>query len=456
MSVHFQQELPVRRRVDVVVVGAGPAGLGAAVSAARNGAKALVFDAGGCIGGMATAGLVGPFMTSYDAPARHMVIRGIFKELVNRMADIGGAVQPGLVRNEQPYSSYYRIGHNNVTPFDASAFKLIGMRMIEESGAELLLHTQFVDVIKDGDRITGVVIANKDGLSCVEANVVVDCSGDADVAARSGVRFVTGNEEDGNIQPASMFVRLANVDFDRVSAEMRRHREEIRPFYGPYSWLIKQYPEDWGDFPRAEIGVYADVEKGFCRLNCSRILNVDGTKAADLTRATRIGQEQCYHVFNFLKKHADGFQNAVLVETGDTIGIRETRHIEGEYRLTGAEVFTCKVHDNAIACMATNMDTHNKDNPGGTLHVPTAGPYFTVPYPCLVAKGVDNLLVAGRAISADAMAGSAIRMMPSCMAFGQAAGTAAAMAAAAGICPRDVDVAALRRTLTAQGAFVGD
>ena len=106
--------------------------------------------------------------------------------------------------------------------------------------------------------------------------------------------------------------------------------------------------------------------------------------------------------------------------------------------------------------MATNMDAHNKDNPGGTLHVPTAGPYFTVPYPCLVAKGVDNLLVAGRAISADAMAGSAIRMMPSCMAFGQAAGTAAAMAAAAGICPRDLDVAALRRTLTAQGAFVGD
>ena len=105
MSVHFQQELPVRRRVDVVVVGAGPAGLGAAVSAARNGAKALVFDAGGCIGGMATAGLVGPFMTSYDAPARHMVIRGILKELVNRMADIGGAVQPGLVRTEPPSCS---------------------------------------------------------------------------------------------------------------------------------------------------------------------------------------------------------------------------------------------------------------------------------------------------------------------------------------------------------------
>lgn len=456
MSVLFQQELPVFRQVDVVVVGAGPAGIAAAVAAARNGAKTLVFDGGGCIGGMATSGMVGPFMTSYDAPAEHMIIRGVFEELVDRMVELGGAVHPGKVHNEEPYSSYYRIGHNNVTPFDASAFKLVGMRMIRESGAELLLHTQFVDVIKDDQRITGVVVANKDGLSVIEAKMVVDCSGDADVAARAGVKFVIGNEEDGNIQPASMFLRLGNVDIDKVSAHMAKHQQEIFPFYGPYSWLIREEKEDWGDFPRAEIGVFADVQDGFCRLNCTRVLDVDGTKTEDLTRATMIGQEQCYHVFNFLKKHAEGFENAVLVSTADTIGVRETRHIEGEYRLTGAEVAACKVHDDAIACMATNMDTHNKDNPGGTLHIPTAGPYFTVPYPCLVAKGVDNLLVAGRAISADAQAGSAIRMMPSCMAFGEAAGTAAAMAAAQGIKPKDVDVPQLRDTLRHQGAFVGD
>ena len=456
MSVLFQQELPIYRSVDVVVVGAGPAGIGAAVAAARNGAKTLVFEAHGCIGGMGTSGMVSPFMTSYDAPCENMIIRGVFEELVNRMVEIGGAIDPKGVRNEQPYASYFHIGHNNVTPFDPHAFKLIGMRMLRESGAELLLQTQFVNVIKDGDRITGVVINNKDGLSVIEAKIVIDCSGDADVAARAGVNYIMGNEEDGNLQPASMFMRIADADMDVVNAHMAEHSDEIRPFFGPFSWIIQENPEDWDNFPRGEICIFADVTPGEFSINCSRILDIDATKAEHVTRATMIGQEQCQHIFQFMKKHAPGFENSRIIATADAIGIRETRHIEGEYKLTGDEVAACKVHPDAIACMATNMDTHNKDNPGGSFFIPKNGPYFTVPYLCLVPKGISNLLVAGRAISADAIAGSAIRMMPSCMAFGQAAGTAAAMAAAQNIAPKDVDVQILRQTLVAQGQFVGD
>ena len=455
MSVMFQQELPIYRSVDVVVVGAGPAGIGAAVAAARNGAQPLVFEAHGCIGGMGTSGMVSPFMTSYDAPCENMIIRGVFEELVNRMVEIGGAVDPKDVRNEQPYASYFHIGHNNVTPFDPHAFKLIGMRMLRESGAELLLQTQFVNVIKDGDRITGVVINNKDGLSVIEAKIVIDCSGDADVAARAGVNYIMGNEEDGNLQPASMFMRIADADMDVVNAHMAEHSDEIRPFFGPFSWIIKEFPEDWDNFPRGEICIFADVTPGEFSINCSRILDIDATKAEHVTRATMIGQEQCQHIFQFMKKHAPGFENSRIIATADAIGIRETRHIEGEYKLTGDEVAACKVHEDAIACMATNMDTHNKDNPGGSFFIPKNGPFFTVPYLCLVPKGISNLLVAGRAISADAIAGSAIRMMPSCMAFGQAAGTAAAMCAAQGIAPKNVDVQVLRKTLVEQGQFVG-
>lgn len=454
MSVLFQQELDVIRNVDVVVVGAGPAGLAAAVAAARNGAKTLVFDCAGCIGGMATGGLVAPFMTSYDSTGQQMVVRGIFEELVNRMAEIDGAIHPGGVHAGGSHASYLRIGHNNVGPFKADAFKLMGMRMLREAGAELLLHTQFVQVLREGDKLTGVIVAGKEGLGVIRAKAVIDCSGDADVAARAGVPFVIGDRESGNIQPASLFFRVGNVDTARVTENMNAHWGEIRPFFGPFSWLLKQYSEDWGDFPRAEICVFEEVDPGVFRVNCSRILDVDATRTGDLTRATEIGQEQCQFVFNFLKKHAPGFENAVLLATADTIGIRETRHIQGEYTLTGKEVYDCVIHPDAIACMATSMDTHNRDNPGGTLHAPDK-PFFTVPYPCLVARGVDNLLVAGRAISADAQAGSAIRMIPSCMAFGQAAGTAAAMAVRQSIPVRAVDVVTLRETLTRQGAFVG-
>jgi hypothetical protein len=455
-TLHYAKELPVFRDVDVVVVGAGPAGIGAAVSAARSGARVLVFDLQGCVGGMATAGGVGPFMTSFDAKNEKMIIRGIFEELVERMKALGGAIDPADVPAEHPWSGFYRIGHAHVGPFDGDCLKRVATEMIRESGAELLLHTQFIDVLLEGDRIAGVVIANKSGVSVVRANVVVDCSGDADVAVRSGVRYELGRVEDGNMQPATLFFRVCNVDTKRLSQHIEEHRDEIRPFFGPFSWLLKEKAAEWGDVPRAEICLFESPDSGEYRLNVTRILDVDGTDAEDLTRAELLGMDQANRVFDFLRKFAVGFENAKFMGTAATIGIRETRHIDGRYRLTVDDVKSCRVPDDTIAVLATNMDTHNKSDPGGTYFTLENGPYFGVPYACLVPNGVSNLLVAGRALSADAMAASATRMIPCCIAFGQAAGIAAALSARTGVAPADLDVREIRSSLHAQGAYLGN
>lgn len=379
-TVSFTRQLSVAENVDVLVVGAGPAGIGAAVCAARNGARTLVFDQNGCVGGQATTGLVGPFMTCYDAQNKKMVIRGIFEEVVARMKTLGGAVDPADVEAEEPFSGFYKIGHAHVGPFDHECFKLVCTQMLAESGAKLLLHTQFIDVLQENGRITGVVAANKSGLFLFRAKVVIDCSGDADVAARSGVKFELGRVEDGNMQPATLFFRVGNVDTPRLKAHIREHRDEIRPFYGPFSWLIREKAAEWGDVPRGEVCLFESPAAGEYRLNVTRILDVDGTNAEDLTRAELEGLRQAHQVFGFLKKYAPGFENARFLDTAATIGIRETRHVDGLYRLTVDDVRACRVPDDSIAVMATNMDTHNKNDPGGTYYTLENGPFFGVPY----------------------------------------------------------------------------
>jgi hypothetical protein len=455
-STVYTRELPVCREVDVLVAGAGPAGICAAAAAARGGAKVLVIDENGCVGGAATVGLVGPFMTSFDAKNEKMVIRGMFKEVVDRMVALGGAIDPALIPGGDPKSGFYKIGHDHVGPFDHECYKSVCTQLILESGAELLLHTKFLDVMMEGGAIGGVVIANKSGMSVVRAKIVVDCTGDADVAVRAGVKYELGNVETGNIQPATLFFRVYNVDTARMKAHIQEHEQEIRPFYGPYSWLIRDMQKEWGDVPRAEVCLFEGVAPGEFRLNVTRILDIDGTKAEDLTRGEIEGLRQAHKVFDFLKKYAAGFENARFMGTADTLGIRETRHIDGIKRLTAGDVSNCRVPEDSIAVMATCMDTHNRSDPGGTFYPLTMGPYFGVPYGCLVPKGVTNLLVAGRSLSADAVAASATRMIPCCMVFGQAAGAAAEIAVRDGVSPEGIDVDKLLKALKAQGAYLGE
>ena len=216
---------------EVLVVGGGPAGVCAAVAAAREGVKVMIVETANFLGGMATRSLVGPFMTCFDAAGEQMIIKGLFEEIVDRMVAKGGAIHPKDVRATTPYSAWITAGHDHCTPFEPECMKLVLDEMVEEAGIKVLFHTDFIEPILKGGRITGAVISNKAGLQMVDAKVVIDCTGDGDVAYRSGVPCHFGNEN-GKPQPSTAFFHINNVDSKKLEADVQKHLHEFRKVDG--------------------------------------------------------------------------------------------------------------------------------------------------------------------------------------------------------------------------------
>lgn len=455
-EIVYSNKAPVVRECDVLVVGGGPAGIGAAVGAARSGAKTLLVERYGFLGGNATASLVGPFMTSFSADGQVQLIRGVFDELVRRMEALGGAIHPSKVPAGIAQSAYMRPGHTGVTPFDPEAMKLVSAEMCLESGVELMLHSSFVDPLVEEHAVRGAVVHNKGGLQAIRATTTVDCSADADVAARAGVPFKTGRESDGLTQPMTMFFRVGNVHRDQVDAHFRAHPEEIEQRMA-FSSCIRAAQEA-GDYspPRERLSLYESPQAGVWRINASRILGADGTRVEDLTRAEVEGRRQVFQILGFLRKYVPGFQDAYLIDTGAQVGVRETRRIKGEYTLTAEDLAVGRDFEDTIAYAAYPMDIHDPTGPGGGVSNKgeTANAY-QIPFRSLVPLKVEQLLVAGRCVSATHEALGAIRVMPPSFAMGEAAGTACALAVQEGVPPRRVPVDWLRETLADHGVYLG-
>ncbi len=453
-SIRYQKELPVTATADVLVVGSGPAGLGAAIASARNGAKTLLVERYGFLGGNLTAGLVGPCMTSYSLDGTTQLIKGIFEEMVLRMERAGGALHPSKISAGSEYAGFIVFGHDKVTPFHPEAVKMVAMEMCLEAGVELLLHTFVADTTVEGAAVTGVVAANKSGLQSLRAAVTVDCSADADVAARAGVPFQIGRAEDGLTQPMTLFFRVRNVDDERVKAYVAAHPEDFRPFAS----LVQQARER-GEFPipRRGVGLYRTLEPGVWRINTTRVQRLYGTDARDLTRAEIEGRQQVKTLMAFFRKWLPGFERAELLDTATQIGVRETRRILGEYILTLEDLAGGREFEDVITLAGYPVDIHSPTGDGGgaTGELQTANIY-QIPYRSLVPVRVEQLLVAGRSLSATHEALAAVRVMPPAFAMGQAAGTAAALAVAKGISPRRVPVPELQATLVRQGAYLGE
>jgi flavin-dependent dehydrogenase len=246
-ALAFARDLPVTREADVLVIGGGPAGIGAAVGAARAGARTLLVERYGFLGGNATASLVGPFMTSFSNDGSRQVIGGVFDDLVRRMEAVGGAIHPERVRAGSAEAGFYRFGHDHVTPFDPEVLKVVAADMVLEAGCSLVLHTSFVEPILEEGAVHGAIVHNKGGLQAIRASAVVDCSADADVAYRAGAPTQKGRESDGKMQPMTMFFVIEDVDDEAVEQYVRAHpEEEGKLFHG-----IVEAARARGEFPQA-------------------------------------------------------------------------------------------------------------------------------------------------------------------------------------------------------------
>ncbi|MBL8669872.1 MAG: FAD-dependent oxidoreductase [Alphaproteobacteria bacterium] len=441
--------LPVARRTEVLVLGGGVAGLSAALAAAKLGAEVLLIERGNCLGGTATAGMMALFYTPYRCA------HSTPKEIFDRLIAEGGAF-PG-----------------EVISVDHEAFKTVALEMATERNVRLLFHTTCADVVMDGNRLRGIVIEGKDGRQAVLADVVIDASGDGDIAARAGAPMSKGRDSDSKMRPMTLLFRMGGVDVGAMLEYVRGNPEEfskdpnqmlldvagknirIFGFFGLVQRAKQQgYLYDDCHYFRVE-SVFP--ERGSLLVNTIRIYGVDGTQAEDVTRAEIEGRRQQKLLLRFARDFLPGFATAYILDSASHIGVRETRRIIGDYVLTEEDIV-----DGARFPDTIGVDS-NRQNPKGFRHSPDGkegsaedietrewvADLFTyeIPYRCLIPQRIDGLIVAGRAISSNHAADGYTRNQPACMVTGQAAGAAAALCARLDVEPRALDVATLQAAL---------
>ncbi len=439
---------------DVLVVGGGNAGCAAALAAARNGARTLLVERYGFLGGTATAAMVGPWMTFHSGGDR--VVGGIAQEIVERLVARGAS--PGHIADASDYVP-------TITPFDPEEHKALLFEMMEEAGVDLLLHAYVIDALA-GERgvVTGARFATVGGQLDKHATITIDATADAFVAFFAGVELVQGDER-GRVQPATMMFRLSHVDLGAVAAYVREHPDQMRSSLAPEARnaatisAVAGLYELWErarangdvDVPRELVSIFATPYDDEVTVNMTRVVGIDPLDPDDLTRAEVRARGQVMQLVAFFRRYVPGFEKCRLAATAAQVGIRESRRIVGEYVLTRDDVLQARAFDDAIARSAYPIDIHNPSGSGTTTFRPPPGATYEIPYRCLVPKTVDGLLVAGRCISTTHEALASTRLTPTVMTLGQAAGTAAALAVAAGKRPRGVDPAELRAQLVRDG-----
>ncbi|WP_062234624.1 FAD-dependent oxidoreductase [Fictibacillus sp. FJAT-27399] len=431
---------------DVVVVGAGVTGVVASIRAAREGMKTLLVEGSGVLGGLVTGGRL--------TKPTGLVNGGVFKELINRAAEYKGA-------DNQTRRSYWG-SYTGV--FDAEVMQRVIIDVVEEAGVEVLLHAHVTDVVREGKQLKGIQIRTKSGTKLLLAKVVIDSSGDGDVASLAGAEFMLGRPQDGLTQPITSYFRVLNVDIPAVAQDFKENKEDMWELVVPdkegatnedyaivffatgLSKRIEEAKKDGFDWiiPKNHITFKAGLIPGELNINVTRF-HGNGLDERTLSRAEIEIRKQAYSAFDFLKKYVRGFETSIFLEVAPKLGIRETRRIVGEYILTENDVRSEARFEDAIGLSNCPVDVHE---PGGEKAImDNVGKGYGIPLRCLIPKEVDGLLVAGRCISVDEIAFGSTRNVPACALTGEAAAVTAAIAVQNSLLPREVPIKEVQRGL---------
>ena len=402
---------------DVVVAGAGIAGISAAVKAAREGASVLLIEHYGFVGGMSTAGMVSPFMK--HSINGEPLVKGVFEDIEIEMRNRNGMIDNG---------------------FYASSFRAAAFNLLNDANCTILLHSEIIKVNKDQNRINSLSILIDGAEYEINAEIFIDTTGDAQLLYLGNFPYAKGDEKTGKLQALTLFFRMINIDVKTVTEYAKNNKDNF------FDWM--EYEFDFskiisiaGYFNQvkraiSEGRVQEDVqyiffttlpESGEGSFNTSNILGIDASTSYNLTQAELVGRKQVYQVVNILQNEIPGFENSILLETAVQVGVRETRRAIGEYIVTGEDIKFGHKFEDAVARACYGIDIHGqKEEQSRMEHLPE-GQFYEIPLRALIVKEAENLLVAGRCISSTREGHSALRIQPTSSATGEACGALAAL-----------------------------
>ena len=426
-QVNYNVNVPVLDNCDVLVVGGGSAGSSAAIAAARIGAKVILLERYGFLGGTGTAVLDTFYGFYTPGTVEKKVVGGIPDEVI-----------AGLERRKSLIKRPNTYGAGAGLTYDPEVLKVVWDDLVSGAGVRVLFHTYFADVIQDGPRVSGAIIGTKRGLRAIHARAIVDASGDADVIARAGAPFEDAGAL-GIAQSLTTTFKVINVDVPRAQAFPKKDL-----------WALMQSATDY-DLPRKEGSSHITPMRGVMVTNMTRVAGVDATDVDALSHAEIEGRKQALEYLRFLRDKVPGYEHAELGGLSVNIGVRETRRIKGEYWITRDDVLNARKFEDGIALCGAPIEEHHAGGDTKWEYLPD-GETVDIPFRALRPQGLENVVVAGRCLSASHEAHASIRSIGPCMAMGQAAGTAAALARGGNIA--ELDVQHLRTRLLEIGGML--